>query len=62
MSFKDFRDSLVHSRKSEDETLLSEYDFQIKAGFKSVVELMNLISQGMYQKPLRKNLLDLIPE
>lgn len=62
MKFKEFRDSLVHSRKSEDETLLSEYELKIKRGFKSVVELMDLISQGMYQKPLRRNLLDLIPE
>ncbi|MHC1770187.1 MAG: hypothetical protein AB9907_00375 [Flexilinea sp.] len=62
MNFKKFRDSLVHSHKSEDETPLCEYEMQVKSGFKSVVELMNLISQGMYQKPLRKNLLDLIPE
>lgn len=62
LSFKDFRDSLIHSRKSEDTTSLSEYDMQVKSGFKSVIKLMDLISQGMYQKPLRKNLLDLLPD
>ncbi|HLA87419.1 MAG TPA: hypothetical protein VJL10_05330 [Anaerolineales bacterium] len=61
-SFKDFRDSLVHSRKSEDETSLDEYERRVKIGNKSVIEIMNLISQGMYHQPLRKNLLDLIPE
>lgn len=62
VSFKDFRDSLIHSRKNEDMTSLSEYDMQVKSGFKSVIKLMDLISQGMYQKPLRKNLLDLLPD
>lgn len=60
--FKDFRDSLVHSRKSEDETPLDEYEQRFTMGYKAVIEIMNLISQGMFHKPLRKNLLDLIPE
>lgn len=60
--FKDFRDSLVHSRKSEDDIALSEYEKRYKLGFKSIVTIMNLISKGMYNKPLRRNLLDLIPE
>ncbi len=60
--FKDFRDSLVHSRKSEDETPLGEYESQVKSGLKSVIELMDLMSLGIYKKPLRKTLLDLIPE
>ncbi len=62
IKFKDFRDSLVHSRKSEDETNLSDYDIQIRLGFRAIIELMNLISKGMYKKSLRKSILDLIPE
>ena len=60
--FKNFRDSLVHSRKTEDETNLGDYDAQTKSGYKAVIELMNLISKGIYKKPLRKSILDLVPE
>lgn len=62
MQFRKFRDGLVHPRQSEDETPLSEYDRDVRAGLKSVIEIMNQVSQDVFGKPLRKKLLDLIPE
>jgi hypothetical protein len=62
LKFKDFRDSLIHSRAPEDETVLSDYDQQVISGFRAIIELMDLISIGIYKKSLRKSILDLIPE
>ena len=62
MDFKKFRDSLVHPRQVDDETSLHEYQTTIRAGLRAIIELMNVISQGMFRKPLRRRLLDLIPE
>jgi hypothetical protein len=62
MEFKDFRDSLVHPRQIEDETATTDYRKKVRTGLKAIIEVMNVISQGMFQKPLRKQLLDLIPE
>jgi hypothetical protein len=62
MQFKDFRDSLVHPRQVDDETDTSAYRKKVSDGLKAIIELMNSISQGMFQRPLRKRLLDLIPE
>jgi hypothetical protein len=62
MEFKKFRDSLVHPRQVDDETSLAAYQKTIQEGLKSVIGIMNDISQGLWRKPLRKQLLDLIPE
>ena len=62
MEFKDFRDSLVHPRQSEDETEIAEYQRKLSTGIAGVIEIMNCISKGIFKKPLRKQLLDLMPE
>jgi hypothetical protein len=62
MEFKDFRDDLVHPRQLDDVTSPIEYRKKVRAGLKAIIEIMNSISKGMFQKPLRKQLLDLIPE
>jgi len=62
MEFKDLRDLLVHPRQSEDETKVGDYQKKIQRGLSGIIELMNYISKGIYSKPLRKRLLDLIPE
>ena len=62
MEFKDFRDSLVHPRQSEDETKIVEYQMKVSVGLSAIIEIMNCISQGIFKQPLRKQLLDLIPE
>jgi hypothetical protein len=62
MDFKKFRNSLVHPREIEDETLLTDYRAKIRKGLSGVIEVMSTISKGVYKKPLRKQLLDLIPD
>jgi|ERR1051326_7881029 hypothetical protein len=62
MEFKDFRDSLVHPRRPEDETDPSEYQKKLDSGLGAIIEIMNKLSIGIWRKPLRKQLLDLLPE
>ena len=61
MQFKNFRGSLVHPRQPEDKTEIVEYQTKVPTGLSSIIELMNCVSRGISQKPLRKQLLDLIP-
>jgi hypothetical protein len=61
MQFKNFRDLLVHPRQAEDKTEIIEYQTKSQAGLSSIIELMNCVSKGIFRKPLRKQLLDLIP-
>lgn len=62
IEFKLFRDSLVHPRALDDETELSQYRKKVSRGLGSIIEIMNHISRGAWHKPLRKKLLDLIPD
>jgi len=61
MRFKDFRDLLVHPRQAEDKTEIAAYQTKVQRGLSSIIELMNCVSKGIFRKPLRKQLLDLIP-
>jgi hypothetical protein len=61
MQFKQFRDSLLHPRQAEDKFNIEEYRTKVKTGLSAIIEIMNQISIGIYKKPLRKKLLDLIP-
>ncbi|HWZ44765.1 MAG TPA: hypothetical protein VNW97_14920 [Candidatus Saccharimonadales bacterium] len=62
MEFKDLRDSLVHPREMEDEREPAEYSARVRAGLKSIIEIMSNIMKGMAGRPLRKQILDLIPD
>lgn len=62
MEFKHFRHSLVHPRQIDDETTTAEYRKKVTNGLKAIIELMNIVNEGMFKKPLRKKLLDLIPD
>jgi hypothetical protein len=62
MEFKDFRDSLLHPRQGEDETSTAEYERKLRTGMAGTIEIMNRVSRGIFKKPLRKKILDLIPE
>lgn len=62
MEFKDFRDELVHPKKSEDETEIAKYEQKVSEGLTAIIDVMNCISKGIFKKPLRQKLLDLIPE
>jgi len=60
--FKDFRDSLVHPRKSEDETDVATYHEKVTSGLRATIQGMNEISKGIFKRPIRKQLLDLMPD
>lgn len=61
VALKATRDSLVHPRLTDDDTDPAEYRKQIRGGLKATIEIMSSLSQGIFSKPLRKQLLDLIP-
>ena len=62
MEFKDLRDSLVHPRDFEDERPLGDYSKQVSESLAAVINVMNALSQSIFGKPLRRQLLDLMPE
>lgn len=62
MELKDFRDSLVHPRQNEDETTVAEYQAKVQRGLTGVIHIINYLSEGIFTRPLRKKILDLIPE
>jgi hypothetical protein len=62
MEFKKVRDSLVHPRQVDDETPVQTYKKAVREGLKAIIEIMNNLSQGLWGKPLRRQLLDLIPD
>jgi hypothetical protein len=41
---------------------VNEYEKKLRRGMAGTIEIMNLVSKGIFKKPLRKQLLDLIPE
>ena len=61
-NFKQTRDKLVHSRMDEDYTNLNKYEKEIATGLKSIIYIMNLLSVGIFSKPIRKKILDIIPD
>jgi hypothetical protein len=62
MELKHFRDSLVHPRQADDETTIAEYHKKVAGGLKAIIQLMDTVSRGVFQQPLRRQLLDLIPD
>lgn len=60
--FKNFRDSLVHPHKAEDELPASEYQRRVTKGLRAIILVMDSLSNSLFHEPLRKQLLDLIPE
>jgi hypothetical protein len=62
MEFKRFRDSLVHPRQADDETAMAQYHKKVADGLRAIIQLMDTVSRGMFKQPLRRQLLDLIPD
>lgn len=62
IELKKLRDNLIHPRNTDDETPLHDYKNQIKLGITSIIKIMDRITKGMFQSPLRRKLIDLIPE
>lgn len=61
IEFKKFRDRLIHPKETDDEISINNYKKNIKNGLSSIIFIMNSISNGVFGKPLRNKLLDLIP-
>jgi hypothetical protein len=59
--FKDFRNNLVHPKQSLDEFKTEDYKEKIRDGLSSIIFFMNVIVKAIFNKPLRKKLLDLDP-
>lgn len=59
LKFKDLRDSLVHPKAISDENSNTDYKKNIKTGLNSNIDLMNSVSLKLFNKPLRKSLIDL---
>jgi hypothetical protein len=62
MEFKELRDLLIHPKKDEDETEISEYRQKVNDGLKSIICIMGSINKGTFGKSLRKQITDLIPD
>jgi len=60
LTFKKFRDTITHPRQDEDEIDITEYKKKIETGLSSAIELMNYLCKGIFRRPLRKKILDLI--
>jgi hypothetical protein len=61
IDFKRLRDIITHPRKEEDEISLIEYKTKIQKGIGSILNIMNYLCNGIFGRPLRKKLIDLIP-
>jgi hypothetical protein len=62
LEFKGFRDQLVHPKQVEDEIQVSEYKNKLHRGMSGIINIMSTISEGIFGRPLRKQILDLIPD
>lgn len=60
LDIKRLRDSITHPREDEDETDVAEYERKLRAGLNGSIEIMNHLCKGIFKRPLRKKLLDLM--
>ena len=56
---KKFRDKITHPRQDEDEIDVAEYKKKIEMGISAAIEIMNYLCKGIFNRPLRKKILDL---
>ncbi|HEU0074199.1 MAG TPA: hypothetical protein VFS30_09320 [Dehalococcoidia bacterium] len=59
LKFKRHRDDLIHSRMTEDNTPLTEYERACSTGIRATFALMDSLSMGVFSKHLRAKLQDL---
>lgn len=59
LEFKKLRDKITHPRQDEDEIDITEYKKKIEAGLSSAIDIMNYLCKGIFNRPLRRKLLDL---
>lgn len=61
IEFKRFRDSITHPRQDEDEVDVAEYKDRVETGLTAAIDIMNHLCMGIFRRPLRQRLVDLIP-
>ncbi len=61
MEVKEFRNKLVHPKEDEDIYSKEKYKVMAKDGLSGIVNIINEVNKAIYKKPIRKQLLDLIP-
>ena len=59
---KDLRDLLAHPKGEEDPTSIKAYERGFRSGFSSTVQIMNNLCLGIFKQPLRRKILDLLPD
>lgn len=62
MKLKEIRDSLIHPRNTDDETTVEEYHKILSGGLRGAITTMNTVTEAIFRKPLRPQILDLKPE
>lgn len=60
MELKKRRDGLIHARMEQDETKVDTYDKACVRGIQATFLLMNALSMGIFKRPLRPKLRDLV--
>lgn len=59
LEFKKFRDAIIHPRQNENNIEIIEYKQNLTNGLSSIIEIMNSLCLGIFERPLRKKLIDL---
>jgi len=62
MELKEIRNSLIHPKHIEDETSVDEYYKNLRNGLRGVISTMSSVSEAIFKRPLRTQILDLRPE
>lgn len=62
IKIKKLRNDLIHPKQDSDETSVVDYASILKGGLTDIIILINMICEGAFGRPLRKQVLDLIPE
>lgn len=59
MEFRKIRNNLIHPKSDDDEITVEQYKEIIKKGLNSIIDIINVLCNGLYKKPLRKKITDL---
>lgn len=62
MELKQIRDSLIHPKNSEDGTSSEQYQKILFTGLHGVISTMSTVSEKIFRRPLRPQILDIKPE
>lgn len=57
--FREFRNSIVHPRQDADEIDITQYRAMARIGLSSTIAIMDVLCSNIFDRPLRKRLIDL---